>query len=51
LGVPVGPARRPLDNPDSAQLDAVRAKLEGFRWFGDSWPGPVGVASGMSVTI
>jgi N-acetylneuraminate lyase len=39
LGVPVGPARRPLDNPTPAQLDAVRAKLDGFRWFGESWPG------------
>jgi N-acetylneuraminate lyase len=36
LGVPLGPARRPLDNPTPAQLDALRVKLEGFRWFGPS---------------
>ena len=38
LGVPVGPARRPLDNPTTGQLDALRTKLESFRWFGPSWP-------------
>ena len=36
LGVPVGAARRPLDNPTPAQLDALRVKLEGVRWFGPS---------------
>ena len=38
LGVPVGPARRPLDNPTPAQLAALRAQLEEFPWFGPSWP-------------
>jgi N-acetylneuraminate lyase len=38
LGVQVGPARRPLGNPTSAQLDALRAKLGDCPWFGPSWP-------------
>ena len=38
LGVPVGPARRPLDNPRPAQLAALRSKLDGFPWFGPSRP-------------
>jgi N-acetylneuraminate lyase len=41
LGVPVGPARRPLDNPTPAQLASLRAQLEAFQWFGSSWPGAV----------
>lgn len=45
LGVPVGPARSPLDNPTPAQLDAVRAKLDGFRWFGDSRQQRAGAAT------
>jgi dihydrodipicolinate synthase/N-acetylneuraminate lyase len=28
LGVPVGPARAPLDNPDERQVDALLASLE-----------------------
>jgi len=39
LGVPVGPARRPLDNPTPTQLAEVRAKLESSPWFGDAWSG------------
>jgi N-acetylneuraminate lyase len=39
LGVPVGPARRPLDNPTPPQLAELRAKLESFPWFGDDWSG------------
>jgi len=40
LGVPVGPARLPLDNPTPAQLDALRAELGEFPWFGPSqWSG------------
>lgn len=35
LGVPVGQARAPLDNPTSAQLDSLWRKLDGFPWFGD----------------
>jgi N-acetylneuraminate lyase len=38
LGVPVGPARKPLGNPSPAQLDALRARLADFRWFGTSRP-------------
>jgi N-acetylneuraminate lyase len=45
LGVPVGPARRPLDNPTAARLDAVKEKLGDFRWFGGSWTGKVGTAA------
>ena len=37
LGVPVGPARQPLDNPTSAQLAALREKLADFKWFGPTW--------------
>ena len=33
LGVPVGPARCPLDNPTPAQLDDLWRKLDGFPWF------------------
>lgn len=39
LGVPVGPARMPLGNPDKRQLADLRAKLADFRWFGSSWQG------------
>ncbi|MBN8460761.1 MAG: dihydrodipicolinate synthase family protein [Verrucomicrobia bacterium] len=34
LGVPVGPARCPLDNPTPAQLDDLWRKLDGCPWFG-----------------
>lgn len=37
LGVPVGPARMPLGNPDPGQLAGLRERLAGFRWFGESW--------------
>jgi N-acetylneuraminate lyase len=33
LGVPVGPARCPLDNPTPRQLDDLWRKLDGFPWF------------------
>ena len=34
LGVPVGPARCPLDNPTPGQLDDLWRKLDGCPWFG-----------------
>ena len=37
LGVPVGPARPPLDNPAPRQLAELRAKLDDFPWFGPQW--------------
>jgi N-acetylneuraminate lyase len=33
LGVPVGPARCPLDNPTPGQLEDLWLKLDGFPWF------------------
>ena len=32
LGVPVGPARPQMANPDAPQMAALRAKLNEFQW-------------------
>ncbi len=46
LGVPVGPVRRPLRNPQAGELERLRDSLRNFGWFGGAWRDDAAIGGG-----